>query len=412
MSDEPGRHDPEAKGSASDTTENEDGTSPRREGSRWSRRQLLLGGGSLLGGMAIGAVGTTAVSNRSPVQGDRATSADAGDVSRVVATGEHQAGVNRPDVPASHALYSVLDAPQIRTREDLITMLAALGDRVRSLTESDSDLLPDGAGDLAVCIGVGARLVELVEGSTARVDLPLFAGDDALPPERCGGDMLIITSASDPGILEPVTAELVTAAQLTLRWSEAGYRGRPRQDVARNPFGFYDGVMIPRDDDALEQGVWIGSGAFAGGTICVVRHFDLDVDRFRELAEGDQEQIIGRHKADSSPLTGGDTFAESDLLAKTSTGSYVTPASSHVRAAHPSFVGRPLMLRRSYSVLSAGTVSGLLFTSFQNDVRTFAATQQRMDDMDAMMAYTTVRGVGAFAVLPGFDSVQKMGASL
>ena len=91
---------------------------------------------------------------------------------------------------------------------------------------------------------------------------------------------------------------------------------------------------------------------------------------------------------------------EVDLLAKTPTGEFVTPVDSHVRAAHPSFTGSGLMLRRSYGFDSGGDGSGMLFICFQSELDTFVRTQHRLDEVDALREYMTPTASGAWVILP------------
>ena len=52
---------------------------------------------------------------------------------------------------------------------------------------------------------------------------------------------------------------------------------------------------------------------------------------------------------------------------------------------------------------------GLLFVSFQKQLRTFVATQHRLVEGDAMMRYVTTTASSAFLILPGFTPDQPLG---
>ena len=73
-------------------------------------------------------------------------------------------------------------------------------------------------------------------------------------------------------------------------------------------------------------------------------------------------------------------------------------------------VGAGLMLRRSYSIDEPAP--GLLFISFQNDLRTFTATLTHMDAADALLDFTTTTAGGTFLILPGFDRQRPLGFGL
>ncbi len=226
-------------------------------------------------------------------------------------------------------------------------------------------------------VGLGAdALAATSQPDLAKaVQLPRFPGDAALPARRLGGALLISVNGSDPTVLEPVLSRLVgTLTGYRLRWSDYGYRGPADQGVTRNPFGYFDGIIVPRTPADQDADVWIGDGPLAGGTICVVRRFRLNTEHFRALEPAAQDRVIGRHRQDGSPLSGGGRFDQIDLDAKTDTGDLMVPARAHARAAHPSFTGSRLMLRRSYNYRATADDHGHLFISYQNDVGAFAKT--------------------------------------
>ena len=66
-----------------------------------------------------------------------------------------------------------------------------------------------------------------------------------------------------------------------MRWTEFGFRGPSADGVARNPLGYFDGIIRPKTPAEFDDDVWIADGPLAGGTICVMRRFLLDVEGFR-----------------------------------------------------------------------------------------------------------------------------------
>jgi deferrochelatase/peroxidase EfeB len=70
------------------------------------------------------------------------------------------------------------------------------------------------------------------------------------------------------------------------------------------------------------------------------------------------------------------------------------------------------MLRRGYSYANSDADKGLLFVSFQRELRTFVQTQRRLDEGDALMAFATATASGTFLVLPGFSAERPLGADL
>ncbi|MFT4286476.1 Dyp-type peroxidase [Nocardioides sp.] len=347
---------------------------------RVSRRSLFGGGAAAAIGAGVGAaIATTAHDEPSvatlPVNGEP-----------VVATGTTQAGVDRPVIAQPHCLVTVVDLTE---QPDL----AALGERVVTLTSGQAgDVLPDGAGDLTVTVGTGTAL-------------PGFASDpDDLIRD---GDLLLLVAATDASVLEPVTRDLVgQLTGATLRWQQRGQRGIRADGISRNPLGHLDGIIVPRGEDELAENVWRSDGS----TVCVIRRLRLDLDRFLAETPERQDAVIGRRRADGAPLSGGDTMSEIDLDAKSADGNYLVPARSHARAAHPSFTGSKLMLRRGYPYDNGPGDQGLVFICHQADLDTFVRTQQRLDEADDLMDYVTATASGAFEILPGFTTDSPLGS--
>lgn len=336
-----------------------------------SRRRLLLTSGAT--GIAGAAIGAAA-----GVLSARAAAEPETTPEVVSFTGTHQAGVASPVTPQEHVLVLVADVDVASAKDSL----AALGARILRLTtpfeQADGEtkgVLPDGPGNLTVFVGVGSRVLESVA--------------EALAAEVEG---------------------------FRLRWRQLGYSGPNDQGITRNPFGYHDGIIVARTPEEQNDDVWIADGPLAGGTICVIRRFALDVTRFRAEPQARQDAIIGRERATGVPLSGGAMRDDADITLRTPDGAFVIGSDSHIRAAHPSFTGSGLMLRRSYAYSQTGLgvapERGLLFTCFQNEVRTFVRTQQRMDDIDALMGFSTPTATCAFAILPGFDADHPLGSTL
>jgi len=340
----------------------------------------------------------------------------AGAPALVSAAGDYQAGISRPSTPQHFGLLVTCDIAGTET-----TWLAGLGKLILRLTgtTTPSDLLPDGPGDLTVTVGVGPRLVA-AHGATlpGSEDLPSFAGDESIDPRRRGGDVLLALYSGDPSILAPVAATLLAhIPNATLRWHQRLFRGHGEGMVVRNPLGFLDGVIVPHSPTELDANVWIdpsGTGAaLGGGTICVIRRLRLDSAGFAALGTSQQEQVIGRERITGRPLSGGPAHGAVDLEATTPEGEFVIPMHSHVRAAHPAFTGSSLMFRRGYAfddgLLADGTVdSGLTFICFQNELRTFVLSQQRLDETDDLMKFATPTGSATFLILPGFNASREL----
>jgi dye decolorizing peroxidase len=213
------------------------------------------------------------------------------------------------------------------------------------------------------------------------------------------------------GLADPGATQLAS-----LRHSQHVFRAPGTGTVARNPLGFHDGIVVPHGAE-LDENVWIPDGPAQGGTICVIRRLRLDLARFAGLKTPEREAVIGRQQNSGAPLSGGSRMDQADLGAKTPEGDFVVPVRSHVRAAHPSFTGSALMLRRSYAFDNGRTANGdldagLYFVCFQTSLDTFVKTQRRLDEHDDLMGYATATASATFLILPGFTPGKPLGASL
>lgn len=379
-----------------------------------SRRTLLLGAGASAVGGGLLTLGATQMAQ--PADDTEEPSPDTTPIADP--RGAEQAGISRPATPQPHALIIVADVDTTGIWE----ALAELGTHILELVDGNHPtILTDGPGDLSVSVGVGPRILGASSQGGSLTDLlamPTYRGDELLPDNALGGDILLSIHSSNPVDLEPVYRFLQESLPgFSLQWSQMGFRGPGDKGVARNPFGYHDGVTVPRSEEDLKQNVWIPSGPLKGGTICVLRSFLLDTQGFRSLPPARQDGVMGRAKVSGIPLGGTKLHEDANVSAKTPTGDFVIPADSHVRAAHPSFTGSKLMLRRSYSFTrpdpEMGSLDqGLVFISFQNDIRTFILTQQRLDEIDALMEFSTPVATAAFVMLPGFDENTPLGHPL
>ncbi|MFG3117524.1 Dyp-type peroxidase [Streptomyces sp. NPDC048197] len=335
---------------------------------------------------------------------------------QVSPTGRHQAGITLPQPAQPNLLAVVAD---LGDAVAVGPLLAELGQAVRTLTAgTDPRLLGLAPGDLTVTIGVGPRLVRMADPALpGAADLPRFSREQIAPQAR-GGDLLIQICAGDPLLLPVVAAALVQQAghRIRERWRQSARRGpnvAVHKDISapRNLLGFIDGIVGPRTAAEHRRDLWLaGPDPVAGGTIAVVRRMELDLPRFAALSVADQEAVFGRRRATGVPLSGGTAAGDPNLGAKTPDGRYLVPADAHIRRANPNVVGVGLMLRRSYS--TDEPPPGLLFISFQNDIRTFTHTLARMDDSDALLRFTTTTASATFLILPGFDQHHPLGAQM
>ncbi|MFI7503877.1 Dyp-type peroxidase [Streptomyces sp. NPDC049687] len=382
---------------------------PRADHHPSRRRFLDVTGAMVTAGLAAGCTSDSA-------QPGRHAPSAAPTPTPVPVTGPHQAGVTLPQPAQGNLLAVVAD---LGATVDPGPLLAELGQAIRTLVAgTDPRLLGLPPGDLTVTVGVGPRLVRAAGASLpGAADLPRFSRERIAPRAR-GGDLLIQICAEDAVLLPVVAAALLDQAgdRIRERWRQSGRRGTNvslgnGRTAPRNPLGFIDGIVGPHTTAEQQRDLWLaGPPAVAGGTIAVLRRMELDLPRFAALSVAEQEAVFGRRRASGVPLSGGTAASGPELGAKTPDGRYLVPADAHVRRAHSTVVGVGLMLRRSYT--TDEPAPGLLFISFQNDLRTFTATLTRMDASDALLRFTTTTAGATFLILPGFDRRRPLGSQL
>ncbi|MDT0309793.1 Dyp-type peroxidase [Streptomyces sp. DSM 44917] len=387
---------------------------PRAERSPSRRAFLDVTGATVAAGLLAGCSGDSPRSGRPdepvPVPSAAATPRP------VAVTGRHQAGVTLPRAAQPHLLALVADLGPTVTPGPL---LAELGETIRALAAgSDPRLLGLSPGDVTVTVGVGPRLVRTAGAELpGAADLPPFSRERVAARER-GGDLLIQICAGDALLLPVVATALLDQAgdRLRERWRQAGRRGAEvpvaeDRTAPRNLLGFIDGIVGPHTAAEQERDLWLaGPPAVADGTLAVLRRMEIDLTRFAALSLAEQEAVFGRHRASGVPLSGGSVDSAPGLNAKTPDGRYLVPADAHVRRANPTAVGVGHMLRRSYSI--DAPAPGLLFISFQNDLRTFTSTLTRMDASDALLPFTTTTATATFLILPGHGPRRPLGSTL
>ncbi|MEU7642868.1 Dyp-type peroxidase [Streptomyces sp. NPDC039016] len=394
----------------------QDPTRPAATG--FGRRSALLAAGAVLAAGIGAAADELARDDRTS---SRATTTGAPPPEAAIPFhGVRQAGVTAPQQPATHLLS--FDLPQTSAATDRETLRSVLGALTRTLFTAGSDAPPDprlqggGTTRLTSLVGVGpalaARLGLNVPAELA--ELPPFPGD-RLDRARSDGDLLVQLCAADRWTLTVVAELTGTAAQAAgavPRWTQSGFL--PHTDpgtTPRNLFGVKDGTANP-DHTVAEQWVWGPPGAHRNGTVLVYRRIRMNVAGFAALPEDRRDRVIGRRARDGVPLTGTAEHDDPDVYAKNPDGSYVIPATAHVRLASPRLDGGARMLRRSYSYDDGPTDRGLLFCAFMRDPAQFTRVQNRLATRDALTPFLEHHGSAVAYVLPGAAPGGTLGAQL
>ncbi|MFE3073838.1 Dyp-type peroxidase [Streptomyces sp. NPDC059247] len=379
------------------------------------RRRALLAGGAVLAAGLGAATGELVGSAGADVR-----ASDDAPAAPIPFHGARQAGVTAPQQPATQ--FVAFDLPRTSAVADRDTLRGVLGALTRSLAATASAAPPDarlqdgGTTRLSSLVGIGPALAARLR---LRVPPPLAAlppfPDDRLDPRRGDGDVLVQLCAADRWSLT-VAAELVGAAAnsagATTRWTQSGFLPRTAPgSTPRNLFGSKDGTANP-DRAAADRWVWGPPGPHRNGTVLVYRRIHMDVAGFAALPEGDRDRAMGRRTRDGAPLGGTAEHEEPDIYAKNPNGSYVIPATAHVRLASPRFDGGARMFRRSYSYDDGPTDRGLLFCAFMRDPHQFTRVQERLTARDALNPFLEHRASAVAYVLPGAPESGTLGERL
>jgi dye decolorizing peroxidase len=301
---------------------------------------------------------------------------------------DRRAGITHPAIPQRHLALRVLALDGMAASE----LAARVADASASAGSQPAD-----AGEVTVTVGYApAYALQLwPERAASASALPSFASDD--PEIETGGDLAVQVCAETASGARDAADAVAAAIGGRVVWQQSGYRDAPSpRGTARTSTGFIDGIVNPRTAELLTAGVW--TDAVHRDTHLVVRRMRISAE-FTRRPVGEQERAIGRERESGAPLSGGGPDDEVDLFTKTADGRLLTPTAAHARRAHPTNIGRPLMLRRSYS-FDPPEGAGLVFIAYLNDPQTFVMTQRRLEEMDDLIAATTTDASGCFFV-PG-----------
>ncbi|MET9023312.1 iron uptake transporter deferrochelatase/peroxidase subunit [Actinopolymorpha sp. NPDC004070] len=420
-----------------------------------SRRRLfgLAGAGAAVG--AAGFAGGLGVAHAAePDAADRARSSDR-PVDRYPFHGAHQAGIVTPAQDRLH--FAAFDVTAT-TRAELVALLrewtvaAALltqGREVGGGTPVVYEAPPSDTGEalglppsrLTLTFGFGPSLFRDAEGKDRfGIDgrrprslrrLPHFP-KDKLDPDRSDGDLCVQACADDPQVAVHAIRNLsrIAFGTAALRWSQLGF-GRTSststaQQTPRNLFGFKDGTanLKAEEERLVDEHVWVGADDdprarwLAGGSYLVARRINMNIETWDRTSLREQENLVGRDRAEGAPLSGGKEFSPPDFKLTGSDGKPLLAADSHVRLAHPSQNDGVRMLRRGYNFTDGNDAlgrldAGLFFVAYVRDPGThYIPMQARLAAQDGLMEYLQHRGSALFAVPPGVRRGEYVGQAL
>ncbi|WP_094191353.1 iron uptake transporter deferrochelatase/peroxidase subunit [Streptomyces katrae] len=411
-----------------------------------SRRRLLgtVGAAGAVG-LALGATGGALVHSAvtdSPAGAPGAAGALSSLGSTAVAfEGDHQAGITTPLQAKGHVL--AFDLAPGAGRTEAAALMRRWSETARRLMAGetaptgDSGIALDaGPSSLTVTFGFGHSFFERT-GLTARrpaaLDpLPDFSSD-RLDAQRSNGDLWVQIGSNDGLVafhaLRAIQKDAGEAARV--RWQMNGFNRSPGATAspmtARNLMGQIDGTGNPKPADPdFDKRIFVpaaGPGPaehawMAGGSYAVVRRIRMLLDDWDKQSLAQQEQVIGRTKANGAPLTGGGETTPLALDKLGTDGKPVIPSNAHARISAPAQNGGAAMLRRPFSfhdgIAPDGTPdAGLLFICWQADpLRGFVPVQRKLDRGDALSAFIRHESSGLYAVPPGPRTGEYVGQRL
>jgi deferrochelatase/peroxidase EfeB len=403
----------------------------------------MAGAGAVVGAAGIGGHVVARAGSGSPTDGTHPFAFH----------GEHQAGIVTPAQDRLH--FAAFDVTT-DSKDDLVALLRAWTTAAAEMTQGkqvgDDAATPydSPAADTGETIGLPPSGLTLTFGfgpTLFRKDgtdrfgiadrqpralrrLPHFPADD-LDPDRSEGDLCVQACADDPQVAVHAIRNLsrIAFGTAALRWAQLGF-GRTSstsmaQATPRNLFGFKDGTanLKAEDGSGIEEFVWVRSGDddradwLTGGSYLVARRINMQIETWDRTSLREQENLVGRDRAEGAPLSGGTEFTEPDFALQGSEGPLVA-MDSHVRLAHPKQNKGVRMLRRGYNFTdgnnSLGRLdAGLFFIAFVRDpVEQYIPMQTRLAQHDGLMEYLQHTGSGLFAVPAGVRAGRYIGQDL
>ncbi len=406
-----------------------------------SRRRLLgtAGATGLVLGAAGGATGyavgsSDADSSGSPGQSLALTSVGA---DRAMFHVKHQAGIT--DALQARGHLVAFDLAAGSGRKEAAALLRRWSDTAQRLmageaaAHDDTDVARDaGPSSLTITFGFGygffARTGLEKQRPVALDPLPEFSSDH-LDKVRSNGDLWVQIGANDALVafhaLRAIQKDAGSAARV--RWQMNGFNRSPgateRPMTARNLMGQIDGTRNPKPSEPdFDKRIFVPASGepswMANGSYAVVRRIRMLLDDWEQLSLKQQEDVIGRRKANGAPLSGGTETTAMDLEKVDANGDLVVPINAHSRITRPDENGGAAILRRPFSFHDGigvdGTPdAGLLFVCWQADpLRGFVPVQRKLDRGDALSTYIRHESSGLFAVPGGAAEGEYVGQRL
>ncbi|MCX5332938.1 MULTISPECIES: iron uptake transporter deferrochelatase/peroxidase subunit [unclassified Streptomyces] len=399
-----------------------------------SRRRLLGTAGAT--GIVLGAAGGAVGYAARPSEATPLTSVGADEA---MFHGKHQPGILQGLQARGHLV--AFDLAAGAGRKGAAALLRRWSETARRLmagegtASDDTDVARDaGPSALTITFGFGhgffARTGLEKQRPVALDPLPDFSSDQ-LDKTRSNGDLWVQIGANDALVafhaLRAIQKDAGSAARV--RWQMNGFNRSPGATAhpmtARNLMGQIDGTRNPKPSESdFDRRIFVPSSGsndpswMANGSYAVVRRIRMLLDDWENLSVTEQENVIGRRKANGAALSGGSETTEMDLEKTDAKGDLVVPINAHARITRPDQNGGAAMLRRPFSYHDGiGTDgvpdAGLLFVCWQADpLRGFVTVQRKLDRGDALSKFIRHESSGLFAVPGGAAEGEYVGQRL
>jgi porphyrinogen peroxidase len=280
---------------------------------------------------------------------------------------------------ASHA-YLELDLAGAASASDLVTTVASLREPRTTM------------GGINLVAGFRPELwAEVVPGdapaAVAGFDNDLAGADGFVMPATQHDAVLWLSGMAYDVVFDVARAAIAVLRDVAAVADEtSSWPYRHDLDLT----GFIDGTENPTLIDAPELVVVPDGQAGGGGTILLLQKWAHDAAAWEALSVGEQEQVIGRRKADSVELDD-------------------KPADSHVASTDQDRFGK--IFRRN---MPYGTVTdhGTMFVGFCAEQRPLVAMLESMAGLtdgsrDALTRYTRPLS-GAYYFIPSTDALRRI----
>ena len=331
--------------------------------------------------------------------------------------GEHQNGIEV--ARQAHATYLALDLVEGADK-------AAVGRMMRVLT-ADAALLTQGQGiigdsqfemaefpaRLTITFGFGYSLFKKIGALDSwpikESSIPAYS-IDKLEKAWSDGDLLIQVGGDEPTSVFHAVHELARDAApfATIRWQQRGFlnaAGVNEGNDPRNLFGQLDGTANAKNGTPeFAERTWSTSpDNFAGGSTMVIRRIRFNFGTWDMLSSNKKNDALGRKLSDGKP-TSGETVTDSRIS-----------EDAHAKLAftdkNRGITRRGVNYDDNY--LSDGTHdAGLIFTSFQSELKRFTDIQSALAMIDALNKWTTPVGSALFIIPQGVMKDDWVGSSL